>query len=118
MLQGSPDELAHVLVSERVVDVLALATAADDALGVEHAQLLREGRELGLARCRELADTAFSRIELMKQAKPREVAGGSKERGRSQEGSVAHPRRAAHRCRVGAAPVRVDHCRSGSHFHA
>jgi hypothetical protein len=36
MLQGCPDELAHMVIRERIEDVLAFAPALHDTLGVEH----------------------------------------------------------------------------------
>jgi hypothetical protein len=67
VIQRGPNELANMVVRERVVDVLAFAAALHDALGVQHAKLLREGRELG----GQLGDAALARVEPMQQPKAR-----------------------------------------------
>jgi hypothetical protein len=56
-----------MVVRERVVDVLAVAAALHDALCVQHAKLLGERGELGLARVGELSDAALTRVEPMQQ---------------------------------------------------
>lgn len=60
MFEGPEDEVPHVTVGKCVVDVLALPTAAHDALGQQHAQLLREGRQLGATGLGQQRDALFS----------------------------------------------------------
>jgi len=116
VVECGPHQLANVSISERVVDVLALAATLHDPLGVQEAKLLRECGELGLARCGELTDAAFPCIELMKQAKSSEVARGSKERSRAFEGRIAHLTKMRVGLRVWAAFVCVLLCLLFLHF--
>jgi hypothetical protein len=92
VIQRGPNELANMVVRERVVDVLAFATALHDALGVQHAKLLGERGKLGLARVSELGDAALARVEPTQETKASEIACGPKERCGALERRVTHLR--------------------------
>jgi len=89
VIQRGANELADMLVGERVVDVLAVSAALHDALRVQDAELLRQGGELRLAGFGELGDAPLAAIELVQEAKPRQIASGSEQRGSPFEGRVA-----------------------------
>ena len=54
------DELQHVLVSQRVKQVLAFAAAAHDVVGSQHAQALRDRRNRLRFQLGQLTDTCRS----------------------------------------------------------
>jgi hypothetical protein len=89
MIQGCPNELANVVVRERIEDVLAFAAALHRTLDMQDAKLLRERRELGLARVRQLGHTALPGVEPMQQTQTSEIARRSKERRRAFERDIA-----------------------------
>ena len=105
-----------MVVRERVVDVLAFAAALHDALGVQHAELLGERGELGLARVGELRDAALSRVEPMQESEPSEIARGPKQRCGALKRRVTHLRDMGTRRSMGAAVLRVLRCGSVCHF--
>jgi hypothetical protein len=82
VLDSRPDELADVLVRERVEDVLAVAAVLYDSLASKEAQLLRESGHLGAHRLRQLGHANLSVTEALDQAQAMLVAGGTKESGR------------------------------------
>jgi len=57
VIERGGDEVAYMVVGETVVDVLTVAPALHDALGVEHAQLLRQRGQLRARARGELGDT-------------------------------------------------------------
>jgi hypothetical protein len=116
VIQSGPNELANMIVRERVVDVLAFAAALHDALGVQHAKLLRKSGELGVARVGELGDAALAPVEPMQQSKARQVARGPEERCGALERGVAHLRDVRALGSVGAAVLRALRCDSVCHF--
>jgi hypothetical protein len=105
-----------MVVRERVVDVLAFATALHDALGVQHAKLLGERGKLGLARVSELGDAALARVEPMQETKASEIACGPKERCGALERRVTHLRDMGALRSMGAAVLRALRCGSVCHF--
>jgi hypothetical protein len=105
-----------MIVRERVVDVLAFAATLHDALGVQHAKLLRERGELRLARVGELGDAALARVEPMQESEASEIACGPKERCGALEGRVTHLGDMGALRSVGAAVLRAHRCGSVRHF--
>lgn len=92
MIQRGPNELANVVVREGVEDVFPVAAALHDALGVQDAKLLGQGRELGFARVGELGDAALAGIEAMQEPQARQVAGSAKKCRCPFEGTIADRR--------------------------
>ena len=116
MIERGPNELANVVVGERVVDVPAFAAALHGALGVQHPKLLGKRGELGVARVGELGDAALARVEPMQESEASEVASGPKERRGALERRVTHLRDTGALGGVGAAVLRVFRCGSAFHF--
>jgi len=90
VLERRADEVAHVIVRERVVDVLAFAAPPNDVLCMEEAKLLRQCRELRVARLGELRDAALASVERVQQADSGRIPRSSEQRGRPIEGVLAH----------------------------
>ena len=116
MIEGGPNELAHVVVRERVVDVLAFSAALYDPLGVQHAKLLRERGELGRARVGEHGNAALAGVEPMQQAEACEIARGPKERCGALKRGVTHLRDMEAIRSMGAAVLRALRYGSVCHF--
>jgi hypothetical protein len=83
---------------------------------VQHAELLRERGELGLARVGELGDAALARIEPMQESEASEIARGPKERCGPLERRVTHLRDMGALRSMGAAVLRALRCGSVCHF--
>lgn len=79
VVERGPNELTHVFVGQRVVEVFAVSTALHDALGAQDTQLRRECRELRLACFSELGHAALTTIELVQEAEAREIASSSEQ---------------------------------------
>jgi hypothetical protein len=89
VLQGCADEIAYMIVRERIEDVFAVSAALHDALLVEDAELLRQGGELGLAGERELRYAVLAGVELVEEPQAREVPCRAKQGRGALEGLVA-----------------------------
>jgi hypothetical protein len=85
VLESGPDELADVVVRQRIEDVLAVAAVLHDPLAAKQLELLREGRELGADCLGKLRHALLSAPELLDQAQPGLVARCPKESSRSRE---------------------------------
>ena len=80
MVEGVSDDAEHMLVGEAVVDVLAAAFAADDALLVQQLETLRDGAH-ALSLGQQLGHARFARLpQLMQQLQPRAVSKRAKQR--------------------------------------
>ncbi len=96
--------------------MLAFAAALHDALGVQHAKLLGEGGELGVARLGELRDAALAGVEAVQQPEARQIASRSEERRGALKRRVTHLRNVGVIGSVGAAVLCTPRCATVCHF--
>jgi hypothetical protein len=92
VIERAPDEIRDVLIRKRVVDVLAHAAALDEVLGLEEAQLLRDGGEADLFGCRQLGHAPLAVREPIQHAQPRHLPGGAEQASGALEGLRAERR--------------------------
>ena len=102
MLEDLADDVLHVVVGERVVDVLALAPAHDEALLAEDAEALRHGGEAFAGDVGELAHAPLALAEEIEQPESRRIAGGPEERRGGLERCGRRGARGRRSCRCAA----------------
>jgi hypothetical protein len=103
VLESGPDELADVVVRQRIEDVLAVAAMLHNPLAAKQLELLRKGRELGADCLGKLRHALLPAPELLDQAQPGLVTRCPKESSRPRERLVGDDRpRARAGVRVGA----------------
>src|SRR5262249_49302715 len=78
--EGVEDQVADVLVGERIEDVLAGPPAADDALGAQRAELLRDGGDPDPRGLGELGHAPLAVGEAIEDLQARDVPRGAEER--------------------------------------
>jgi Uma2 family endonuclease len=104
VVDGVSDQVANVVVGERVKDVFLFSSALDHALRMKDLELLRERREFGLRGLCELAHAELATIESMQEAEPGGIAGCAKQAGGALELLVGNDRPSA-AARVGPASM-------------
>ncbi len=84
MIESRNDQLFHMVVGERVVDVLAFAAARDEMLGAQQAKSMGHCRKLVAGRERELADALLAAArQALQQAQTARVPDRFQKSGRS-----------------------------------